>query len=420
MSSCATKACAVHSPTDKHLNPAELKIDLLCSGIRIDGSCRIKQDGPSLPEVPSDPASGLEMILPGEMRDIWVNAPIRGSFVSETPYRLTLNDDNYLLLDERRDLAYGIRIPRRPDWYDLPAPSGGPLSRIGTLQGTFLSIGLEDRCFIENDGQGLHRRFWSSGAPETTSLKEKTVEDVIEAASIARQRSGVTFVLLRGGCHGNGGLSRAFPYLSALKKHVGILVGLQFPPEADLRTYDEARALGVDHISFCKEFFNQDYCNLFHTDLSAAPDRESLIKALEHCARVLGKGRVFGKIVAGVEPIEDTLHAIDYFAEIGALPLVSIFRPMPGMDKKEDCAAPRYEEMLRVFRRVYEVCRGHNLPIGMAPNIHVSGLLHPEDTLYLAPDSAEGEAYLCWIHTMKQVMRPYFLRRMRKHKPPQR
>ena len=56
----------------------------------------------------------------------------------------------------------------------------------------------------------------------------------------------------------------------------------------------------------------------------------------------------------------------------------------------------------------------------MAPNIHVSVLLHPEDTLYLAPDSVEGESYLRWIHTMKQVMRPYFLRRMRKHKPPQR
>ena len=84
---------------------------------------------------------------------------------------------------------------------------------------------------------------------------------------------------------------------------------------------------------------------------------------------------------------------------------------------KEDFIAPRYEEMLRVFRRVYEVCKEHNLPIGMAPNIYPSVLPHPEDTLYLAPDSVEGEAYKGWIHTMKQVMRPYYLRRMRKHKP---
>ncbi len=419
MSSCATKACAVPSSTDKHRNPAELKIDLLCSGVKIDGSCHIEQDGRPLLEEPSDPASGLEMIIPGEMRDLWVNAPIRGSLVLETPYRLTLSGADYLLLDERRDLAYAIRIPPKPDWYDLPAPSGGPLSRIGTLQGTFLSIGLGERCRTVSDGRGLQRRFWDSDASDSTSIKEKTVEDVIETASMARQRSGVTFVLLRGGCRGDRGLSRAFPYLSALKEHVGILVGLQFPPEADLRTYDEAGALGVDHISFCKGFFNDDYCNHLHTDPSVGPDRESLIKALEHCARVLGRGRVFGKIVAGLEPIEDTLRTIDYFAEIGALPLISIFHPMPGMGQ-EDCPAPRYEEMLRVFRRVYEVCKEHNLPIGMAPNVHPSVLPHPEDTLYLAPASGEGEAYLRWIDTMKQVMRPYFLRRMRKQKPPQR
>jgi len=418
MSSCATKSCAVHPPTGRHLNPAELKIDLLCSGLRIDDSCRIEENATPLPEVPSDPASGLEMILPGEMRDLWVNAPIRGSFVSDTPYLLTLNGD-YLLVDERRHLSYSIRIPRKPDWYDLPAPSGVPLSRIGMLQGTFLSIELGDRCCIADGGRGPDRRFWDSATPETANIEEKTIEDVIEAASMARQRSGVTFVLLRGSCRGDGGLSRAFPYLSALKEHVGILVGLQFPPEADLRTYDEARALGVDHISFCMEFFNQEYCNHFRTNPAADPNRESLVKALEHCARVLGRGRVCGKIVAGVEPIEDTLHVIDYFAEIGALPLVSIFRPMPGMDK-EDCPAPRYEEMLRVFRHVYEACKERNLPVGIAPNVHLSVLPHPEDTLYLVPDSRERETYLHWIHTMKQVMRPYFLRRMRKHKPPRR
>jgi hypothetical protein len=32
-----------------------------------------------------------------------------------------------------------------------------------------------------------------------------------------------------------------------------------------------------------------------------------------------------------------------------------------------------------VFRRLYEACMEHNLPIGVAPNVHVSLVLLPEE-----------------------------------------
>jgi hypothetical protein len=77
---------------------------------------------------------------------------------------------------------------------------------------------------------------------------------------------------------------------------------------------------------------------------------------------------------------------------------------------------PQFVDMVRVFCRVYEACSANHLPIGVTPNLHLSVLPHPEDTLYLAPDSLDSRTYRSWVHTMKQVMHPYFVRRMRKSK----
>ncbi|MBZ5497122.1 MAG: hypothetical protein LAP85_12020 [Acidobacteriia bacterium] len=417
MSLSVTENAAILPMNGKRLNPAELKIDLLCRGVHIDATCRIVEEGRPVCSRPADLASGVELILPGEMRELWVNAPINEKFVKESPYRLLRASDGYHLRDERHDLTYSVKLAPKPDWYDLRTTRGIPMAQVGMLQGTFLLIDLGESCRFWDRGKALNCRFCRIAEQDSGGIEDKTVEDVVETAAMAHQRSGITFALLRGGYQGAGGLARIFPYLKALKQEAGILVVVQFPPEADLRLYDQARSLGVDHFSFCMEFFNKDYLERLAPGKSAALGREHFLQAIEYSVRIMGKGRVSGEIIAGIEPIEDTLRAIDYLTGVGALPLVSIFRPLQGTEMESE-APPNPAEMIGVFRHVYEACRSTNLPIGLAPNVNLSVLPHPEDTLYLASDSLDGRAYQRWIFTMKQVMRPYFLRRMRKHAPP--
>ncbi len=416
MSSYLTESVDTFPLIGKRLNPAELKIDLLCRGIRVDQECHIETDGRPLGEEPAALASGLELILPGEMRELWVNAPVREKFAEKSPYYLLRTSDGYHLFDERNDFAYPVNLAPRPDWYDLRTARGIRMSEVGRLEGTCLTIGLGERCRFGGEEQGLHCRFCTLRNSESGPPLEKTVADVIETAAMAQKLSGTTFTLLRGGYQGAGGLSKVFPYLKALKQEVGILAGVQFPPEDDLKLYDMARALGVDHLSFCFEFFNQDYFDRFTPGKSVTFGRDCFVNALRHGARLLGKGRVSGEIIAGVEPVEDSMRAVEFLVGEGTLPLVCIFRPMQGTDM-ESFPPPAFADMVRVFRHVYEVCRAHNLPIGMIPNINLSTLPHPEDTLYLAPNSLDGRTYQRWISTMKQVMRPYFMRRMRRHYP---
>jgi hypothetical protein len=233
----------------------------------------------------------------------------------------------------------------------------------------------------------------------------------METALAARSESGVTLVVLQSGYHGAGSLSDAFPYLRALKEKAGLLVAIQFNPEQDLSLYDQAVSLGVDHLSFSFEFYNPEYFRRYVPGKAALIGRTQFFRAMEYCARRMGRGRVSGEIIAGIEPLKDTLQAIDYIGYVGAYPLVCIFRPLLGTAMENE-QPPGFQDMVKVFRHVYRTCRAHNLPIDVAPNIYWSLSLQPEDTLYLAQDAPADRIYQRWIWAVRLFMRPYFYRRL--------
>src|SRR6185503_8840856 len=99
------------------------------------------------------------------------------------------------------------------------------------------------------------------------------------------------------------------------------------------------------------------------------------LDAVRYCARLKDKGPrdepwvTNGEIIAGLEPAESSMRAIDWITSVGAVPTVCVFRPLVGTDL-EAAPPPRTEEMLPVFRRLWESCMEHALPVGVAPNIH--------------------------------------------------
>jgi len=353
------------------------------------------------------------MILPGPRRDLYVNAPVVEAFVERTPYLLRRVHGEYRLTDEKQDLTYGVKLAPKPDWYDCRTSRGIIMSRVATLQGTCLSIYIGDRCHFWSPSHPLNCKFCTTGLNVGVDEEvEKTVEDVVETAAAARKESCVTFVHFNSGYQGTRGLSKVFPYVKALKQKVGLLIGVQFTPEEDLSLYDRVIQLGVEHLSFCFELYNPEYFRRYLPGKTEVFGRDAFFKAMEYTSRKMGKGRVSGEIIAGIEPIEDTCRAIEYIVRVGAFPMVCIFRPLTGAEM-ESYPPPEFADMLRVFRHVYETCRRYHLPIGIAPNINVSLSLPPEDTLYLGQGTLRDRVYQAWVRGLKALMRPYFARRMR-------
>jgi hypothetical protein len=80
-----------------------------------------------------------------------------------------------------------------------------------------------------------------------------------------------------------------------------------------------------------------------------------------------------------------------------------VFRPLAGTDYA-DVAPPKTEEMIPVFRRQYEACMSRGLAVGVAPNVHVSLVMLPEEARWLTDNPKKY-----WLSELKlRAMRRAF------------
>ncbi len=132
---------------------------------------------------------------------------------------------------------------------------------------------------------------------------------------------------------------------------------------------------------------------------------------MEYTVKRLGRGRVAGEIIAGVEPVEATKRGIDRIVDAGAFPTVCIFRPTIDSEM-ESIPPPDPEAMREVFSYLHEACRRSGLPIGILP-IEVSLVVQPEETAQLVEPTLADHIYGMKNWTLRQLAKPYVAWKMR-------
>jgi hypothetical protein len=402
--------------TSTPLNACELEIELLCRGVRL-ASPHMLDEGRGVRRTRAGLGSGLELVIPTASRlkpEIWTNAPVVEPFAARSPFVLEIRRAGFHLCDERTHLRYPVRLPERPAWYDRTTSSGTPMSRVGVLQGTYLGIYVNPVCeFWKNS---LNCRFCTTGQNVgDAEVSAKTIEDVVETCLAAKQESGITFVHLNGGFQGGHGLAFVAPFVRAIKERVGLLVGVQLTPERSLAQYDRLIRLGVDHFSFCIELIDPEWFARICPGKARTLGHSLFFDVLGYCASRMPRGSVSGELIAGIEPVERTLEGIEQITQAGAFPTVCIFRPTIGSDMA-DWPPPEPDAMRRVMLAMYDACRRHRIPIGLAPNIEVSLVVNPDDAALLAPQNVTFYAYEAWRRTLKFAARPLFRARMRRRR----
>jgi hypothetical protein len=363
---------------------AYLKLDLYCRGLRLDESCYVEGDGGrKILRTRAGLGSGLELILPG---GLWTNVPVSESFAQSSPYTLHRTDGGYVLRRRGADVAQ-VKLSPRPAWYDRKTSTGKPMTRVGTLQGTYLGIYPAKVCdYWTAKPAKTNCKFCSVGLNlGADDADDKSVGEVLEVVRAAHDESGITYVDFNTGHYdGDTYLDILEPYVTRIKKELGLLVGVQTPPHRDLRRYDALRAMGVNRVSFCFEIYDRDRFKEVCPGKHAEYGLDFYLAAIAYCAALGRKGPrhepwvTNGEIIAGLEPPESSIRAIDWITSVGAIPTVCVFRPLIGTDMA-DAAPPRTDDLVPVFRRLYEACMERGLPIGCAPNVHVSLVLLPEE-----------------------------------------
>jgi hypothetical protein len=269
---------------------------------------------------------------------------------------------------------------------------------VGTLQGTYLGVYPAQVCNFWIAGperpEKENCRFCSVGLNLGHDDAEgKCVDEVLEVVHAAWRESGITYVDFNTGHHDlYDYLDVVEPYVRRVKEETGLLVGVQSPPHPDLRWYGRLRAMGVNRVSFCFEIFDPEIFQRVCPGKARVYGLDHYLAAVEHCAS-LGSAPAppfepwvtNGEIVAGLEPPESSIAAIEWLTARGAIPTVCVFRPLRGTDMSRE-EPPRTEDMVPVFEALYVRCMEARLPIGLAPNVHVSLVMLPEECRWLVQD----------------------------------
>ena len=286
------------------MNPAELEIDLFCKGIRIDPSCALEDDARLFSRTRAGLGSGLELVIPGDLKNIWMNVPVEEDFAQKSPYVLVKESSGYSVHNKDTGQDYCVLIPEEPAWYTKNTSSGVPMHRVGVLQGTYLGIYLSNSCSYWFQEPATNCKFCTTGYNVgVNEVAQKKIEDVVETARAAKEESGITFLHFNGGFQNDRDLEIAGPYVQAVKENVGLLVGVQMVPTSNLWKYDWLIDMGANHFSFCYEFHNPEYFAKLCPGKEKTLGQKAFFKALEYTIGKLGKGACSGEIIAGVEPL---------------------------------------------------------------------------------------------------------------------
>jgi hypothetical protein len=394
----------------------ELEVELFCRGLKLDPQTRATLAARRITRTRAGLGSGLEIVLPGGRKDVWVNAPVDESFAAASPLALVAQHDGFVICDGRSGTHYPVRIPPEPEWYGRATSRGTEMCRVGVLQGSYLGIFLSNTCLYWYTRPAAQNCLFCTSGKNVgvNEIAAKHLEDVVEVARAAQRESGSVFTHFNTGYQYEEnpsrravhGLTKAKPYVAAVRSRVGGFIGVQSVPvpRECFDEYDELVEAGADHFSFCVELLDPQLFSLICPGKAATVGQDAFFEAMAYTVKKLGKGRVSGEIIAGLEPVETTLRAIDRIVETGAFPTVCIFRPLEG-SVLEKVPPPDPEAMKDVMAYQYEACRRAGIPVGILP-IEVSLVVQPEEGRELLAERRAG-LYEWKMAALRGLARPY-------------
>lgn len=398
------------------LKPVELEIELFCRGMRVGANCHTDEDGRRISRTRAGLGSGLEIVIPASPKPIWVNVPVVEPFAARSPFTLESSAGRYFVNDSRDGCDYDVTIPPEPVWYSRNTSADVPMNRVGVLQGNYLGIYISNRCLYWSWTPSLACKFCTTGKNVGAAEESrKRITDVVEVALAARDESNCIFTHFNTGYHYEDkadrevihGLRQAQPFVRAVRTHVGGFIGVQAVPvpRDSFYEYDDLIAAGTDHFSFCYEFEDPEVFARLCPGKAKTVGQRAFFEAMEYTSRKLGRGRVSGEIIAGVEPIEATKRGIERIVNAGAFPTVCIFRPTLGSEM-EDVPPPDPDAMKEIFTHLHQTCRRAGLPVGILP-IEVSLVVQPEETAGLMSPNIASDLYALKNSALRQLARPY-------------
>jgi uncharacterized radical SAM superfamily protein len=193
---------------------------------------------------------------------------------------------------------------------------------------------------------------------------KRPAEQLLAAMAIALEdtRLPVSHILISGGTP----IASDYPYLdeicAAVATSTALPVDVMAVPRSDTSWIDRLNAAGISGFAINLELYGDAAAR--YTRRKRGSDLDTFDANLRRAVESTGGGgRVRSLLVAGLEPIEDTVRGVEFIARTGADPVLSPFRPAPGTPLA-DTSPPSADFLWRLYSEAREIVERHGVMLG--------------------------------------------------------
>jgi len=353
----------------KDYNPALLKLELLSRGMKIAPSVKesLGKDFKEVLRVRTGAGCGVDLILE---KEIYVIAHTEELRSEKSPFTLEMIDDEFYVA-KNGEPVQKVKIFPRPKFYDKKTSNGVPMSKIGAVQGDFVSFSLDNRCWFwghyegENlkEYRGKQCKFCSIGLNWTTERTErpvKTIDQILEVCEEALKEKFVRHIGINAGTYPppSRGHKEYAQVVRAIKESYDVWVRLSIAPPEEEKYVDLLYEAGADLVGYDLEVYDPDrfayICPGKLQEIDKGVAHQHYERILKHASKTAGRDHVYSNILTGTEPRESTVKGIEYLSSLGVLPRVFIGNFQRGTPlENESVSSP--EDLVYIYRNLKHI-----------------------------------------------------------------
>jgi len=332
----------------------EVKISLLNQGVRISNRARrqIQADG----RIRNAVFSAVDLTI---FDSLQVNCPKALKFSEFTPWEIDINDQGTLTLFFYHFPISNVTLDMEDIYCNNLIKPGVKFSNVCFWATDRLRIHHNLSCCMKDQGIGC--RFC-----EVTPIDSRvSIDDILKTVDFYLEQANTFRHFLIGG----GSEPREIEYKNILRivnhirqRSAKDIYVMSLPPN-DLRVLAEYYTAGVTEIGFNIELFDQAAA-LRYMPGKGKISRQEYLTALKEAVKYWGNtGNVRSLMIVGLESEASLLQGIQQLCEIGVMPILSVFRPIPGTDTQH--ITPPSNRFLRdIYQKSSAICQKFGLHLG--------------------------------------------------------
>lgn len=291
-------------------------------------------------------------------KNIKVNVPISCKFNSLSPFTITLQGQNLVLLYDE-EIVSEVQIDMIPEsLIDKRTSSGILYKSIINIATDRIRINPAPVCIYKKDGLSCH----FCNLPEQNEYYN--IDDILEVIDYCLENVEFRHFLIGGGTYS---LEGGWDIVTKISQHIRSKsskdIYLMSIPPMDMEILDRLQASGITEIAFNIEIFTPTLREKLMPGKGCIP-LEQYFTALDYAVKLWGNsGRVRSLLIYGFDNDDYFLSGINKLCALGIEPIISIFRPLSGTVLENE-NPPITSDIFSIYEKCRRITENYSLILG--------------------------------------------------------